>query len=431
MFKNHTLSYLVVLFCAISVQLQNEQVYAQEIHKLPDDLTTLQSEDLDPIIPLLGDAKIIGVTECVHDMIEPFHFRNTLIKKLVESKRISVIAIESGFPESRLAYDYILGKDIDLDSVAEHGFSCIFGSIDANKELLVWLRDYNMDKEESEQVHFYGFDIPGCPPNPVLENAMAGFDYVFQYLDQVDKKASKKFREAMSEYQIFMRIKDGESDTLQHFWDLDTAGWDQIELILDKMETKFEQQSKKYISKSSELDYNWAFRSIINARENVIFLRNIGKSTINYDSRDYGQFKNIEWIVETELNKNILLFAHSTHLMKEVHSDSPSVIPFPRCGEYLAEAYGNQYKVIGNFYRKLDWFDDDPIELEDGHLGFELSKYGISNFFLDVTTLDSSWNKVWCVRSTNSGNKLFIDLAKSVDIIYFNDTQTTLFVPEE
>ena len=426
-----SITLIFVLLSSCGITQKTDLTKNIEVHKLPDDLTTITSENLSPILKSLGDAKIIGVTECVHDMIEPFHFRNALIKKLVEEQKIGAIAIESGLPESRLCYDYILGKDIPIDSVLTDGFSCTFGSLEPNKELLMWLRNYNQDKPSSEQVHFYGFDIPGCAPNPVLENAKAGFNYVLDYLDDVDKERSVIFRQAIKEYEIYLRIRDNAQDTLPHFWNLDSTGWDNIESILDDIEYTFKENSEVYVKNSSELDYKWAFRSIHNARQNVIFFRSIGNPDIGYDTRDFGQFENIQWIIENEPEKKILLFAHSTHLMKEIHSDTSTVIPYPRCGEYLAKEYGKDYKVIGNFFRKLDWFDGDPLELGEGYLGYELSKFGTKNYFIDINSLNKKWEKEWCIRKTNSGDKLFTNLTEAVNIIYFNDLQTTLFIPEE
>lgn len=423
-----SLCFILLSSCGITQKTNSSK--ENKVYELPDDLSTITSADLTPVVETLGEAKIIGVTECVHDMIEPFYFRNALIKELVEKKRISVIAIESGLPESRLAYDYILGKNIKLDSVFKNGFSCTFGDLKPNQELLKWLRDYNKDKAESEQVHFYGFDIPGCAPNAVLENAMAGFNYVLDYLDDVDEEKSDIFRQSIKDYEVYLRIKDNAQDSLPHFWDLDSTGWNNLESILDDIERTFQQNSNHYIKNSSEFDYKWAFRSIYNARQNVIFFRSIGKPDFGYDSRDLGQFKNIQWIVENEPNRNVLLFAHSTHLMKEIHSDTTSVIPYPRCGEYLGEAYGDEYKVIGNFFRKLDWLDGDPLELEEGYLGYELSKIGSKNYIVEVNSLDKKWNKEWCIRKSNSGAKLLTNLKEAVDIIYFNDTQTTIFSPD-
>lgn len=420
----------IILLSSCGITQGIDSIKKINVHELPNDLTTISSEHITPLTTSLGDAKIIGVTECVHDMVEPFHFRNALIKELVESKRIHVIAIESGLPESRLAYDYILGKDIELDSVLTYGLSCLFGSLEPNKELLIWLRNYNIDKPSSEQVHFYGFDIPGCAPNPVLENSMAGFNYVIDYLDDVDKNKSDIFHQSLKDYEVYLRIKDNAQDTLPHFWDLDSIRWNKLESILDDMEYTFQQNSETYIKNSSGLDYKWAFRAIHNARQNVIFFRSIGKPEFGYDSRDFGQFENIQWIMENEPDKKILLFAHSTHLMKEIHSDNSTVIPYPRCGEYLAEEYDKDYRVIGNFFYKLDYLDEDPLILEEGFLGYELSKIGPKNYLVEVKSLDKKWDKEWCIRKSNSGAKLLINLKEAVDIIYFNDTQTTLF-PQE
>ncbi len=432
---NNYISFLFVSICFVlfnscGITQKTNSSKKNDVYELPDDLSAITSENLAPVTESLVSAKIIGVTECVHGMLEPFQFRNALIKELVESKRISTIAIESGLPESRIVYDYIQGKDIDKDSVFYDGFTYNFGTLEPNQELIIWLRNYNMGKAPSEQIHFYGFDIPGSPNNPTMENAMAGFNYVIDYLHEVDLNQSTSFRSAMEEYETYLRIKDNSQDTLPHFWDLDSTGWNELESILTEIENTFQQNSEHYIQNSSSLDYDWAYQSIRNARENVIFLRNLGKSKIDYDSRDFGQFKNIQWIIEQEENKNILLFAHSTHLMKEVHGDTSTFLPYPRCGEYLSEEYGEDYKVIGNFFRKLEWFDGDPLELDEGYLGYELSKIGTNNYLVDLNSLNENWKKEWCIRKTTSGNKLFTDLEKGVDIIYFNDTQTTLFPPE-
>lgn len=46
---------------------------------------------------------------------------------------------------------------------------------------------------------------------------------------------------------------------------------------------------------------------------------------------------------------------------------------------------------------------------------------------MEVNSLDKKWDKEWCIRKSNSGVKLLTNLKEAVDIIYFNDTQTTLF----
>lgn len=422
--------FLLVLSSCASTQPSTKST-KHGVIELPEDLSVLSENDFSSIMPALEEAKIIGVTECVHDMIEPFQFRNALIKRLVTEQKISAIAIESGFSESRLCYDYILGKNISLDSVMNLGFTCRFGTIDSNRELLIWLREYNADKSLDEQVHFYGFDLPGCPPNPYLEDAFAGFSYVFDYLDEVNPALSTTFREKMGMYEEKLQMEPNPTDETIDFRDLDSLDWIQLDQILDDLEETFTRNRIEFEHASSELDYHWAFRSVVNARANVDFLRAIGNPAYEYNVRDFGQFANVEWIVRKEGGKRLLLFAHSAHLMKEIHSDNEDVLSYPMCGEYLGEKYGEDYVVIGNFFRKLDWFDDDPLVLEEGALGVELSKLGPKNFLIKMSDLDQKWNKEWFIRNLNSGDKLLTDLDKAVDIIYFNDTQTTLFRSEE
>ena len=146
-----------IFFCSTAIQQNINIAFSQEVFDLPDDLATIQDKDLEPILSMLGDSKLIGVSEGTHGMIEPFYWRNALIKYLVKKERISVVALESGLVESRLIYDYVIGNDLDLDYALENGIQCGFNRFKHNRELLVWLREYNSTLSDDKQIHIYHY----------------------------------------------------------------------------------------------------------------------------------------------------------------------------------------------------------------------------------------------------------------------------------
>lgn len=392
--------------------------------QLPDSLANITNEHLAPILPMLGDARIIGLSEGTHGMIEPFKFRNALIKYLVEEERISVIALESGLVESRLIYDYVNGANLDLDSTLNSGICCGFSRFQHNRELLEWLRAYNSDKTDDQQVHIYGFDIPGCAPNPELENAVVAFNTVFDYLEGVDPVNAELFQQKLQAILPLLRIKDNPQDTDPHFTDIDSTTWKQLEIVLTQMDQHFNDNSSSYQKKSSVDDYQWAGQALFCANQNVDFLHSLGNPDYDYSPREKGQLENIQWILNREQGENILLFAHLAHLAKEIHMPGESQMTYNMAGEYLKEVYGKDYKVIGNFYRKLDWFDDDPIVLEEGTMAFEFQKLGCKNFYMALDKSDTTWTKEWNFGKPSSGGKVYMNPSESVDIIYYNDVQT-------
>jgi erythromycin esterase-like protein len=399
--------------------------------KLPDDISQIKENDLEELIPMLGNARIIGVSEGTHGMIEPFYCRNAIFKLLVKEKRIGAIAFESGLVEGKLMYDYVNGENISLDSVIEHGISCNFGEFELNHELLEWLRAYNLDLPEKEKIHLYGYDIPGCAPNSELENAKLGFEHMFKYLDKVDPISSSNYQNQLSQFLPLLHIKDNAKDERLHFWDIDSTGWSQLIDIISEAQQQFSNNKEAYISKSNLDDFQWANRSVLCASQNVRLLHSIGNPDYNYSPREKGHLENVEWILNREEGRSIALFSHIAHLAKEIHMNTEGGMAVPMAGEYLKEAFKDDYVVIGNFYRKLDWFDDDPIILEDSLMANQFQENKLKNFFMKLDKSDTIWQREWPFGKPSSRGQVYMNPSESIDIILYNDVQTWLYHYQE
>jgi erythromycin esterase-like protein len=117
---------------------------------------------VDKVIASLDDSvELLGFGEALHGGEEILILRNRLFQRLVETHGYSAIAIESSFPRAHVVNEYIAGRGpASYDALQEAGFSHGFGRLDANRELVEWMRAFNADAAHRVKLQFYGFDSP-------------------------------------------------------------------------------------------------------------------------------------------------------------------------------------------------------------------------------------------------------------------------------
>ncbi len=218
---------------------------------------------------MIGDAKIVGLSEGQHAAAEPLIFRNRLFKHLVEQLGFKAIAIESGIVESRVLNDYVTQGKGDFDAVLRQGFSYGFDTFRQNGELIRWMREYNARlPPDAVKVQIFGLDVPGSPGNL---DAMRGPDTALLIRTGIPphgrpsgrganaapglKRSSLCSRTPMAT----VTLKEPERDALT------AAIADLVSLM--------ERQRFAYIEKSSKDDFDWAERAAIGARQTDTWFR--------------------------------------------------------------------------------------------------------------------------------------------------------------
>ena len=117
---------------------------------------------VDKVIASLGSAvELLGFGEALHGGEDILVLRNALFRRLVEAHSFSAIAIESSFPRAREVNEYVAGRGpASFEAVRDTGFGHAFGGLEANRELVEWMRHYNADPAHRVKLQFYGFDMP-------------------------------------------------------------------------------------------------------------------------------------------------------------------------------------------------------------------------------------------------------------------------------
>ncbi|HKA48368.1 MAG TPA: erythromycin esterase family protein [Candidatus Dormibacteraeota bacterium] len=152
---------------------------------------------VDRIVGMLGGSvELLGFGEALHGSEEILLIRNRLFQQLVAAHGYSAVVIEVTSPQARAINEYVLGARESTDPAVQEWFSTGFGALDANRELIEWLREYNCRPPNSAQLHFYGFDIPLGQGS--LASPSRVLDIVLDYLDRVDGEVARAHRERMS-----------------------------------------------------------------------------------------------------------------------------------------------------------------------------------------------------------------------------------------
>src|SRR5581483_11664898 len=140
---------------------------------------------IDRVFGSLGErVLLLGFGEPLHSAEENLVLRNRLFQRLVEKHGFSAIALESSFPRGRLVNEYIAGRGAaSYDDVKTEGFGQGFGALEANRELVEWMRKYNA--AHSAKLHFYGFDMPAAT-TPGITSPRGVLEFVLDYLCPLD-----------------------------------------------------------------------------------------------------------------------------------------------------------------------------------------------------------------------------------------------------
>ncbi|MGV9884106.1 erythromycin esterase family protein [Streptomyces sp. NPDC003006] len=109
--------------------------------------------------------RLLALGEPTHGEEHLLDLRNDVFRQLVEEEGYGTIAIESDCVMGLTVDDYVTSGTGTLDGVMEHGFSHGWGASAANRELVRWMRAYNVradndDRPASERLRFAGFDGP-------------------------------------------------------------------------------------------------------------------------------------------------------------------------------------------------------------------------------------------------------------------------------
>ncbi|HEX7610652.1 MAG TPA: erythromycin esterase family protein [Solirubrobacteraceae bacterium] len=148
------------------------------------------ARDYDPLLELVGDARIVLLGEASHGTHEFYRERARITKRLIEERGFTALAVEGDWPDAHRVSRYIAGAGEDQDAEeALRGFRRFPTWMWRNAEVLDlvgWLRAHNDAlAREARRVGFFGLD---------LYSLHASMEAVIGYLEQEDPAAASRAR---------------------------------------------------------------------------------------------------------------------------------------------------------------------------------------------------------------------------------------------
>jgi erythromycin esterase-like protein len=318
---------------------------------------------VDEMIASLGDSvELLGFGEALHGGEDILNLRNRLFQRLVEAHGYSAIAIESSFPRARVVNEYVAGSvaggaggPASYEAVQDTGFSHGFGRLDANRELVEWLRRYNADPRNRVKLQFYGFDSPtemmfSDSPRQVLH-------FVLDYLASIDSASGEVHCERIDP------LLGQDAD-----WENAAAAFDPTKSIglspaatalrieTEDLITDLCLRRPELVANSDESRYLEAAQYASVARQLLNYHAALARTSSRrlvelLGIRDAMMADNLAYIVARERGRGkVLAFAHNSHLKcgKAQWQLGPDLLVWWPAGSHLHEMLGPRYAVIGS-----------------------------------------------------------------------------------
>jgi erythromycin esterase-like protein len=146
--------------------------------------------DYDPLMALVGEARIVLLGEASHGTHEFYRERARITQRLISERGFTAVAIEGDWPDAYRVNCYVNGRGRDRDAEeALRSFARFPTWMWRNAEVLDfvgWLRTFNEGRHHTaRKVGFYGLD---------LYSLGASMEAVIGYLDEHDPRAARRAR---------------------------------------------------------------------------------------------------------------------------------------------------------------------------------------------------------------------------------------------
>jgi erythromycin esterase len=311
------------------------------------------------VASLGGSVELLGFGEALHGGEEILILRNRLFQRLVEARGYTAIVIESSFPKALLVNNYIAGRGPgSYEEVKESGFGHGFGRLEANRELVEWMRRYNADPSHPTKLQFYGFDIPTgtmgiASPRQVLE-------FVLDYL--LDGAGGQERRQRIHS----LLGEDAQWENPAAYMEPAKSiglspGAAELRIETEDLLTELRTRRPELVARSSEERYLEALHHAVVARQLLNFhaelaRRKPGQSPASVlGVRDALMADTLEYIVAREHRRRgrVLVFAHNAHLQRgkavwpgQKYWGTDDPCEWWPAGSHLDQLFGPHYAVI-------------------------------------------------------------------------------------
>ena len=266
------------------------------------------------------EAKIFGFGESSHHSSEFFTVKAKFFKYLVKNHDVKTFIMEESFPAEENINKWISGGEGSIETIANNFSMGIWYSKEI-VNLLFWMREYNLGKDEKDQIRFYGMDIQNAR---TLDQTILNITKKYQIT--LDEQSISTLKECSSKQVVYQKASD----------------WADMRIpYLENIEKSLKNSKKNDLSlRDKEIDV--ALRALHQLKG---FTQYVQKPYSQ--ERDLQMFHNVEYIVQNNSpNGKAFIWAHNEHVNNRGFGNY-SARKIYNLGRYLKEKYKNKYYSVG------------------------------------------------------------------------------------
>src|SRR3954462_7565866 len=147
------------------------------------------AHDYDPLLQLIGDARVVLLGEASHGTHEFYRERARITRRLIEEKNFGAVAVEADWPDAYKVNRWVRGSGQDHTALeALGGFERFPRWMWRNRDVLgfvEWLRRHNDLQRPEGRAGFYGLD---------LYSLFGSIEAVIGFLEKVAPEAAQRAR---------------------------------------------------------------------------------------------------------------------------------------------------------------------------------------------------------------------------------------------
>ena len=311
-----------------SFQQEAEQQLNKAVHPLDE------STDLNAIIQLVGNARIVMLGEASHGTHEYYTWRSQITKRLLRQKGFNFIAVEGDWPDCYGINRFIKGYNDEKAWDVMKRFDRWPTWMWANWEILAlaeWLLQYNNSLQQKQKVGFYGLDV---------YSLWESLDQIRNYLQKVDPSALEVAEKA---FRCFEPYKEDEGSSYAYATQLvPKVCEDEVVNMLRNIQTRMPL-------------YDHDFENAFSAEQNAIVAVNaekyyramIGGGAASWNVRDSHMHETLQRLLKFHgPHSRAIVWAHNTHIGDARYTDMADEGMF-NIGELARKDFPGEVVLIG------------------------------------------------------------------------------------
>lgn len=321
----------ITLLCCF-VWYASAPIYAQPA--IIPSLPLANTQDLDTLIKLAGNARIVVLGEASHGTSEYYQWRAAITKRLIEEKGFNCVAVEGEWADCYRVNAFVKGPSADTSATIAvlQQFGRWPTWMWANHEMvpfISWLNHFNQPKALRQKVGFYGLDLYCVREsiNELLAHAMEYDSSIRNAIVRAYNCLDPYGTDAMDYARGIIRKEKGCGNEAGHLWGVFKNHYSQAH----RTEEDFAREQYALVVEDGER-----------------YFHNITSGAAAWNLRENHMYTTIRRLLDFYgPSSRIIVWAHNTHT-GDARSSTMSTRHKISLGQILRQAYGdNNVFLVG------------------------------------------------------------------------------------